>query len=61
MKKLYYFFRQHKPLLWTIVVLCTALLAGIGAQCKFEENIFQLLPETGDEAFRVTFTNLKLS
>ncbi len=60
MKKLYYFFRQHKPLLWTIVVLCTALLAGIGTQCKFEENIFQLLPETGDEAFRVTFTNLKL-
>jgi hypothetical protein len=26
----------------------------------FEENIFQLLPQTGDEAFRVTFLNIKL-
>ena len=37
-----------------------ALLAWLAAHCVFEENIFQLLPQTGDEAFRVTFTNLKL-
>lgn len=44
----------------TVLVLCVALLAWLGAHCVFEENIFQLLPQTGDEAFRVTFTNLKL-
>ena len=44
----------------TILVLCVALLAWLAAHCVFEENIFQLLPQTGDEAFRVTFTNLKL-
>lgn len=44
----------------TILVLCVALLAWIGAHIVFEENIFQLLPQTGDEAFRVTFLNLKL-
>jgi len=44
----------------TILVLCVALLAWLGAHCVFEENIFQLLPQTGDEAFRVTFLNLKL-
>ena len=43
-----------------ILVLCVALLAWLGAHCVFEENIFQLLPQTGDEAFRVTFLNLKL-
>ncbi len=44
----------------TILVLCVAALAWLGAHCVFEENIFQLLPQTGDEAFRVTFLNLKL-
>ena len=44
----------------TILVLCVALLAWLGAHIVFEENIFQLLPQTGDEAFRVTFLNLKL-
>ena len=44
----------------TILVVSVALLAWLGAHCIFEENIFQLLPQTGDEAFRVTFTNLKL-
>jgi len=44
----------------TILVLCVALLAWLGAHCVFEENIFQLLPQTGEEAFRVTFLNLKL-
>ena len=41
-------------------MLCVAALAWLGAHCVFEENIFQLLPQTGDEAFRVTFLNLKL-
>ena len=41
-------------------MLCVAALACLGAHCVFEENIFQLLPQTGDEAFRVTFLNLKL-
>ena len=44
----------------TILVLLVALFAWLGAQCVFEENIFQLLPQTGEEAFRVTFENLKL-
>ena len=44
----------------TILVLSVALLAWLGAHIVFEENIFQLLPQTGDEAFRVTFLNLKL-
>lgn len=44
----------------TILVLCVALLTWLAAHCVFEENIFQLLPQTGDEAFRVTFLNLKL-
>ena len=44
----------------TILVLCVALLTWHAAHCVFEENIFQLLPQTGDEAFRVTFLNLKL-
>ena len=42
------------------VAVCTVALVGLSVHCKFEENIFQLLPETGDEAYRVTFTNLKL-
>ena len=44
----------------TILVLLVALFAWLGAQCVFEENIFQLLPQTGEEAFRVTFENLRL-
>ena len=44
----------------TILVLCVAALAWLGAHCVFEENIFQLLPQTGDEAFRVIFLNIKL-
>ncbi|MBQ2068006.1 MAG: hypothetical protein II457_03705, partial [Paludibacteraceae bacterium] len=44
----------------TILVLCVAALAWLGAHCVFEENIFQLLPQTGEEAFRVTFLNIKL-
>ena len=60
MKRLYHFLRQHKAVLWVSVAVCTVILAWLSAQCKFEENIFQLLPETGDEAYRVTFTNLKL-
>jgi len=44
----------------SILVLCVAVLAWLGAHCVFEENIFQLLPQTGDEAFRVTFLNIKL-
>ena len=44
----------------SILVLCVAALAWLGAHCVFEENIFQLLPQTGDEAFRVTFLNIKL-
>ncbi|MBO4250120.1 MAG: MMPL family transporter [Paludibacteraceae bacterium] len=43
-----------------ILVLLVALFAWLGAQCVFEENIFQLLPQTGEEAFRVTFENLRL-
>ena len=60
MKKLFYFFRQHKPILLSVIGFCVAVVAWFSAQCRFGENIFQLLPETGNEEYRVTFTNLKL-
>lgn len=43
-----------------MLVLVVAVLAFYTARCRLEENIFKLLPDTGDESFRVTFTNLKL-
>ena len=60
MKYLYRYFRQHKPLFISLVLSCMAVLVGLSLQCRFEENIFQLLPETDNETYRVTFTNLKL-
>ncbi|MCR5050808.1 MAG: MMPL family transporter [Paludibacteraceae bacterium] len=60
MKRLFYFFRQHKPILLAVIGFCVVVVAWFSAQCEFGENIFQLLPETGNEEYRVTFTNLKL-
>ena len=60
MKRIYIFCQQHKVLFWGVVLVVTGMLAWLSSRCRFEENIFQLLPETGNEAYRVTFTNLKL-
>ncbi|MCR4665086.1 MAG: MMPL family transporter, partial [Paludibacteraceae bacterium] len=60
MSWLYNFFERHKPLLWGMIAVSMTAVLWLSTQTKFEENIFQLLPETDDEAYRVTFTNLKL-
>lgn len=60
MYNFYKFIRKHRIFFWGGVFILVVALSMIAARCGFEENIFKLLPETGDESFRVTFTNLKL-
>ena len=54
------YIRKHRIIFWSSVFILVVALSMLAARCGFEENIFKLLPETGDESFRVTFTNLKL-
>lgn len=60
MYNFYKYIRRHRILFWSGVFILVVALSMLAARCGFEENIFKLLPETGDESFRVTFTNLKL-
>lgn len=60
MYNFYKYIRKHRILFWGGVFILVVALSMLAARCGFEENIFKLLPETGDESFRVTFTNLKL-
>ena len=60
MYKFYNLIRKHRIFFWGSVFMLIVALSMIAARCGFEENIFKLLPESGDESFRVTFTNLKL-
>ena len=60
MNKLYHFLRHNRAVLWGLLLIIVSALAWLASQCNFEENIFQLLPKTGDETYRLTFTNLRL-
>ena len=60
MYNFYKYIRKHRIFFWGGVFILVVALSMLAARCGFEENIFKLLPETGDESFRVTFTNLKL-
>ncbi len=60
MNRLYEFFRHHKAFLWSLLLIVVAVLAWLSSQCRFEENIFQLLPKTENADYQLTFTNLRL-
>lgn len=60
MNRLYNFLRRHKPFLWGLLLISVCLLTWLAAQCRYEENIFQLLPQTENADYQLTFTNLRL-
>lgn len=61
MLRLYHFFSQHKWVLYSTLLLTTALFVVLALQCRFEENIAKLLPPTADNmTVDLAFSDLKV-
>ena len=60
MIKIYDFFQRNKWLLWTILLITFGLGIGFGVQCRLEEDIFKLLPQSKDSTSSIVFTNIRL-
>ena len=43
---IYYFFREHRALMWIILIASTLLFGWFGAHIRLEENIIKLLPRS---------------
>ena len=59
MIKIYEFFQHHKWLLWSLLLITLGLGIGFGLQCRLEEDIFKLLPQSNDSASSIVFTNIR--
>ena len=59
MIKIYEFFQHHKWLLWSLLLITLGLGIGFGLQCRLEEDIFKLLPQSNDSASNIVFTNIR--
>jgi len=61
MEKIYDFLQKYKWLLWILLIVTSGLGIWFGVQCKLEEDIFKLLPQTDSNAkSSLVFTNIKL-
>lgn len=58
--KLYRYFRQHKALLYSLLVLSSAVFIYFGLKVRFEEDLSQLLPSTESSDSGLVFGNLKV-
>lgn len=57
---LYKYFRQHKVLLYTLLVLSSAVFVFFGLKVRFEEDLSQLLPANRSSDSGLVFGNLKV-
>lgn len=60
MEKIYDFLHRNKWLVWAFLIIFTTGFALAAAQCKLEENIFKLLPQSDDKATSLAFNDMKL-
>ena len=58
--KIYRFFTQHKILLYTLLVLSSAVFVFFGTKAQFDENLLSLLPESENTESGLVFGNLKI-
>lgn len=58
--KIYRFFTRHRILLYTLMVLSSAVFVFFGLKAKFEEDLLKLLPSSDRSEYEVVFGNLKI-
>ncbi len=58
--KIYQFFKQHKVLMHTLLIVTTVVFAFFGLKIKLEEDMSKLLPSTNSNESGVVFNNLKV-
>ena len=58
--KIYRFFAQHKILLYTLMLLSTAVFVYFGLKVRFEEDLSKLLPSSEKSESGLVFGNLKV-
>ena len=58
--RIYRFFTQHKILLYTLLVLSSAVFVFFGTKAQFDENLLSLLPESENTESGLVFGNLKI-
>lgn len=57
---IYQFFRSHKIVMWSILLVSTAVLAVFGSRVEYEEDISSLLPKTNNSNEKLAFANLRV-
>lgn len=61
MEKIYDFLDKHKWLLWSVLIITSLSGIWLAAQCRLEEDIFKLLPQTNaNEKSSIVFNHVKL-
>lgn len=58
--KIYRFFQKHKGILYTLLVLSTAVFVYFGLKVRFEEDFTKLLPSSEKMESGLVFGNLKV-
>jgi len=58
--RIYRFFTQHKILLYTLMVLSSAVFIFFGSKAQFEEDLLKLLPSSEKTEAGLVFGNLKI-
>ena len=58
---IYRFFKDHKSLMWAILVVTTLLFGFLATRIEFEENLIQLFPSTDKiREAELAFSNMKV-
>lgn len=57
---IYHYFRSHKLVMWSLLLLSTAVLAILGSRLEYEEDITSLLPKTSNTNEKLAFANLRV-
>lgn len=57
---IYSFFRTHKIVMWSLLLVSTAILAVLGSNVEYEEDISSLLPKTNNSNEKLAFANLRV-
>ncbi|MBQ0034573.1 MAG: MMPL family transporter [Bacteroidales bacterium] len=60
MEKTYDFLEKHKWLLWSVLIVTSALGIWFCMHCRLEEDIFKLLPKAENEKSSLVFNHNKL-
>lgn len=57
---LYHYFRRHKALMYTLMILSSVIFIFFGLKVEYEEDISKLLPSSGSEESGLAFGNLQV-